>query len=245
MTSNGSITRCRCPRLRRLGALREPRHLSGRHREAPRCRCRGPARTRQPDREAAGRRRPSGPLRARIEEINALDIAFYAALQSQRGRRPGRIAALFSSPRSPPPGPCACALTDGREPRFQPHRVPGGGADHPAPRRRDPHPRRFHAAAKLCRTPRGRADRRRHGPLRVRARRQRAGRSRTGRKRLDRLEDLARRRPARGRLFDLAQARRRGRRQGRFHSRGCTTRWPSRSRRPRAFGTGPAAISFR
>lgn len=35
-------------------------------------------------------------LRTRIEEINALDIAFYAALQSQRGRRLGRLASLFS-----------------------------------------------------------------------------------------------------------------------------------------------------
>lgn len=39
-------------------------------------------------------------LRARIEEINALDIAFYAALQSQRGRRPGPLAALFSKARA-------------------------------------------------------------------------------------------------------------------------------------------------
>ncbi|WP_246161403.1 hypothetical protein [Segnochrobactrum spirostomi] len=44
-------------------------------------------------------------LRSRIEEINALDIALYAALRAQRARRPGRLAALFSKGQTAPERP--------------------------------------------------------------------------------------------------------------------------------------------
>ncbi len=244
MTSNGSITRCRCPRLRRLGALREPRHfladtaklldagaavpLEPVNRTEKR-----PAVADLPARSAPGSRRSTPSTSPSMPRSSP------SAAVARAHRR-----AVLKAPDRRRPGPCACALTDGREPRFQPHRVPGGG---PTTLRRgdvihiraDFTLRRSYAALLAAvrivddtgRCVFGLDDSERSFSNRP--------------KRLDRLEDLARRRPARGRLFDLAQARRRGRRQGRFHSRGCTTRWPSRSRRPRAFGTGPAAISFR